>query len=161
MKKLIITGIAAMVIGTLALPGISHAVPQAQENTGCGLGAMLIGDKGNDYLLGQLAMTFLNGFSSNGTFGITSGTSNCAKPSRVVQNEKLNNFVAANMDSLAQDIASGKGESLNTVAELMNVPAEKRATTFASLQTNFAKIYTSDKVQSADVIDNITTVLAN
>lgn len=160
MKKLIITGIAAMVIGTLAMPGTSQAVPQAQENTGCGLGAMLIGANGNDYLLGQMAMTTLNGIGSQ-SIGITIGTSNCKQPSKIVQNERLNNFVAENMDSLAQDIASGKGESLDTVAELMAIPAEKKAYTFAVLQTNFAKIYTSEKVQSADVIDNIAVVLAN
>lgn len=161
MKRLIITGFAALAIGIFAMPSVSQAVPQAQENTGCGLGAVLIGEKGNDSLIAQLAMTCLNGTSGNGTFGITTGTSNCKKPTNIVQNERLNNFVAANMDSLAQDIASGKGESLDTVAELMSIPAEKKATTFAALQTNFAKIYSSENVQAGQVIDNISVVLAN
>src|SRR5574337_695205 len=105
MKRLVIAGLSlAFFAGTFALPATSSAVSSAQENTGCGLGAMLIGDKGNDMLIGQLAMTFLNGILGNQTFGITSGTSNCKAPTRVVTNERLNQFVADNMDSLAQDI---------------------------------------------------------
>jgi len=72
-----------------------------------------------------------------------------------VSNEKLKNFVAANMETLAQDMAAGNGESLVTLAELMEVPAEKRGAFYASVQANFTKIYTSSDVQSAEVIDNI------
>ncbi len=59
------------------------------------------------------------------------------------------------METLAQDMATGSGESLVTLAELMEVPAEKRGAFYASLQSNFTKIYTSSDVQSAEVIDNI------
>lgn len=159
MKRFVVAGLAVTFVAvTLMFPGSSSAASQAQENTGCGLGALFIGDKANDSLLGQLAMTILNGISANQTFGITSGTSNCKAPSRIVMNEKLNKFVADNMDSLAQDMATGRGESLDTLAELMNVPAEKKPEFFASLQSNFTNIYTSEKVVSADVIDNIASI---
>ncbi|MBI5492098.1 MAG: DUF3015 family protein [Deltaproteobacteria bacterium] len=162
MKRLVIAGLSlAFFAGTFALPATSSAVSPAQENTGCGLGAMLIGEKGNDMLIGQLAMTFLNVLLGNQTFGITSGTSNCKAPTRVVTNERLNKFVADNMDSLAQDIAMGRGESLDTLAELLSVPQEKKPEFYASLQTNFSKIYSSTDVQSADVIDSITDIKSN
>ena len=55
-------------------------------------------------------------------FGITSGTSNCNKPTNFVSNDKLNKFVGENMDELAMDISSGKEWNFKTtVAKLMNV----------------------------------------
>ncbi|MEK7772991.1 MAG: DUF3015 family protein, partial [Deltaproteobacteria bacterium] len=90
--------------------------------------------------------------------GISSGTLGCKQPSKVVSNDRLNKFVAENMDELAKDIASGGGESLDAVAELAGVPAEKKAGFYASLQANFTKIYPSVDVRSADVIDNIANV---
>jgi len=162
MKRFIVGGLSlAFLVGTIVLPGKASAVSSAQDNTGCGLGAMLIGEKGNDMLLGQLAMTLLNGTFGTQTFGITSGTSECKAPSKFVSNDRLNKFVADNMDSLAQDIAAGKGETLSTVAELMSVPSEKRPVFYAALQANFSKIYTSENVKSADVIDNMASVLYN
>jgi hypothetical protein len=70
----------------------------------------------------------------------------------------LNHFVKANMDNLAKDIAQGRGESLDTFAELLQVPAEKRAEFAAKLQVNFDKVFTTDQVVLADVIDNALTV---
>jgi hypothetical protein len=57
------------------------------------------------------------------------------------------------MDELAMDISAGKGETLNTVAALMNV--ENKEDFASKLQANFSDIYTSEKVSSAEVIDNI------
>ncbi|NPA17036.1 MAG: DUF3015 domain-containing protein, partial [Aquificae bacterium] len=62
------------------------------------------------------------------------------------------------MDQLAADIASGNGETLETVSELMNIPAEKRAEFYSKLQENFDRIYSSENVQSADVIDRIVEI---
>jgi len=65
------------------------------------------------------------------------------------------------MDSLAQDIASGSGESLSTLAELLAVPVENRAGFYSRLQSGFNEIYTSSAVQSADVIEGIYRVASN
>ena len=138
------------IIGLMAAVGLTASV-YANENTGCGLGSLIIKNQ-NTVVLQVLAAT-TNGTSGNQTFGITSGTSNCNKPSNFVSNDKLNQFVNENMDELAMDISAGKGETLNTVAALMNV---KNKEDFASkLQANFSDIYTSEKVSSAEVIDNI------
>ena len=51
------------------------------------------------------------------------------------------------------DISSGKGETLNTVAKLMNV--ENTQEFSSKLQANFSEIYTSENVTSAQVIDSI------
>ncbi len=156
MKKILI---ALAMAGTMAASGTAFAASQAQTNTGCGLGALLIGEKGNESLIGQLAMTLLNNTVGTQTFGITSGTSECKQNARVVQNERLNEFVAANMDNLAKDIAAGRGESLETMAELMNIPAVERPAVYTKLQANFGSIFTSENVQAANVIDNMVTVI--
>ena len=83
----------------------------------------------------------------NQTFGITSGTLNCKK-TQFVMNEQTQEFVASNMDQLAKEIAIGKGEALDTLAELMAV--SDKASFVASLQDNYNKIYTSQDVDVAD-----------
>ncbi len=154
MKKLII-GIALAVMVFSFGASKAEAAAKAQSNTGCGLGSQLITQ--NDTLLGQLAMTFLNGISGNQTFGITSGTSGCKQATSIVSNE-TNKFVAENMDGIAQDIAMGTGETIETLAELMNVPTTERAGFYTALQANFSDIYTSENVEAGTVIDNIVAV---
>lgn len=142
MKKLLLSSLAA-----LALTSSVYA----NQNTGCGLGSVLIKDQ-NTVLL-QLVATSLNGTSGNQTFGISSGTLDCEKPQNVVSNDKLNKFVTDNMDELALNISSGNGETLNTVAKLMNV--KDTASFNAKLKANFANIYANENVTSASVIDSI------
>ncbi len=94
----------------------------------------------------------------NQTFGITSGTSDCQQPKNFVSNDKASEFMAANMDNLAKDIAQGRGETLDAFAELLGVPTEKRPEFYSLLQSGFAKIFTSPNVKMASVMDNISTV---
>lgn len=104
----------------------------------------------------QVFAVTTNGTSGNQTFGITSGTSGCAKPAKFVSNDKANEFVAGNMDALALDISNGQGEALTTLATLLNVSNPETFNTV--LQANFDKIYTSENVSSANVIDNIVSL---
>jgi hypothetical protein len=128
---------------------------------GCGLGGMVIGDEPGPI---QLVATFLNGICGNQTFGITSGTLGCEAPrtsKKRANNELLNEFIVANMDNLAKDIARGKGETLATFAELMEVPASDRPAFYQKLQENFGTIFPSENVVLADVVDNVVQVAAN
>jgi len=114
--------------------------------------------KNNDGLLSQTAAATTNGLLGNQTFGISSGTLECNQPAELYAREQLQKFVASNMDSVAKDIARGNGESLDTLAELMQVPVEKRDTFNTQLQKNFDHIFTSAQVTEAEVIENIITV---
>lgn len=125
-------------------------------NTGCGLGYMAFPNQ--DTVLEQVFAATTNGTSGNQTFGISSGTSNCDKPSEWASNERLNLFVAENMDNLAGDIAKGQGEYLSTLAVLMEIPEETRPDFYSKLQDNFSSIYTSEAVSHVDVITNIESV---
>ena len=138
------------IITMLAVAGLTASL-YANENTGCGLGSLIIKNQSTTAL--QVLAATTNVTSGNQTFGITSGTSNCAKPNNFVSNDKLNRFVSENMDELAMDISSGKGETLSTVAKLMNV--ENTSDFSAKLQANFSTIYSSENVTSATVIDSI------
>jgi len=143
LKKLLISVAAVVALATSAMAGVN-------SQTGCGLGSMIIKDDSTAIMLALQATT--NGTSGNQTFGITSGTLGCQK-TKVVMNERAQEFVASNMDTLAKEIAVGHGESLDTLAELLKV--EDKATFSAALQANYNSIYTSQKVQMSDVLDNI------
>jgi hypothetical protein len=157
MKKALL--VATLVLA-LAVPAIA-AGPAGQMNYGCGLGATVFKDgQANDSILLQLVATFLNGLCGNGTFGITSGTSDCAAPGKVASNERLNEFAYKNLDDLARDIAAGKGETISTVAELLSVPADARPAFYKSLQARFTEIFPTPTVETAHVVDTIAKIAA-
>ena len=154
MKKVLV----GAVVSIMLFSGVAFAENRA--NTGCGLGTIIFEDAPfGDTTLGQSFIVTTNGTSGNQTFGITSGTSNCEQASSFVKNDRLNDFVVANMDSLAKDIAAGEGEALDTLAELMKITPGQKSETFAKLQSNFSKIYTSNDVTAANVVDNIVAVI--
>jgi hypothetical protein len=148
--------LAIVLMSFIALPAsICYAVNQ--KNTGCGLGTLIM--KGNEGLLFQVLAVTTNGTCGNQTFGITSGTLDCEKPARFASNERLNTYVADNMDNLAKDIARGQGEYLNTLAVLMEVPEDARTDFYLKLQNNFSQIYPSSNVSSVEVVNNIEALL--
>jgi hypothetical protein len=155
MKKLMVIVLAASLVMFFAAG--SFAAPK--ENVGCGLG--YIAFKGKDGVLSQTCAATTNGTFGNQTFGITSGTLECEKPSSWTANEKLNKFVSDNMDNLAMDIARGQGEYLNTLAVLLEVPEGERASFYTKLQTHFSDIYTADTVTNVDVLKNIEVVVTS
>lgn len=156
MKRFIVAccSVAFAASAFVIAPSPSYA-EGVRNNTGCGLGHLAFQNVKKDSILIQVVAATLNGICGNQTFGITSGTLGCDKPASFVENEKLQKFVAKNMDTLAHDIAVGDGEAIAALAELMDVPKENRAEFYSALQANFNTIYASVDVQSADVIDSI------
>lgn len=144
MKRVILSAIAVVALSTSGMA--------ANNQTGCGLGSMVIKTADSAVLFALQATT--NSTFGNQTFGITSGTSGCKK-TKFVMNERAQEFVASNMNQLAKEIAIGHGESVDTLAELLKV--EDKATFSASLQENYNSIYTSKNVVMSDVLDNIAT----
>jgi len=145
MKKILVSIAAVIALSSSAMAGVN-------SQTGCGLGSIIIKDDSTAIMLALQATT--NGTSGNQTFGITSGTLGCKK-TQFVMNERAEEFVASNMDQLAKEIAQGYGESVDTLAELLEV--SDKATFSASLQANYNSIYTSKNAKMADVLDNIST----
>lgn len=141
-----------ILLSTIAVVALSSSVMAANLQTGCGLGNQVIKNPDSAILYALQATT--NGTSGNQTFGISSGTSGCEK-TKFVMNERAQEFVASNMDILAKEIALGQGESINTLAELLEVSDVESFQ--ASLQNNYNSIYTSQNVKMNDVLDNINT----
>lgn len=128
---------------------------QAADNTGCGLGTVLWGNKADGSVFSQSLQATTNGTFGNQTFGITSGTLGCEQPGNVAATERLMEFTVANMDNLARDIARGEGEALETLAELLVVPEANRGEFYASLQGSFTDIFTTGDESAANVLDRI------
>ncbi len=144
------------VVALLSLSVVGSVFAENYGSAGCGLGSMIFGDQPGGI---QVIAATTNGSTYSQLFGITSGTSNCDKQPKSFSNRKLNEFVAANVDNLAKDIAMGHGESLETVAELLGIPTAQRTQVYAKLQSNFSNIFTSERVETADVIDGIVTIV--
>ena len=139
----------------LLLSGTAFAAGQAASNTGCGLGTILWGNNADGSIMSQSLQATTNGTFGNQTFGITSGTLGCTQPANIAATERMIEFTAANLDNLAKDIAQGQGESLETLAELMAVPADQRVALYSHLQANFDGIFTTGNERSGDVLDRI------
>jgi hypothetical protein len=150
MKKLLV------MVAVLSLFAASYASAN-QMNTGCGVGTLIFQDTKDQSTLVQAVAISTNGTFIN-SFGVTTGTSDCKQPSKVVKNERLNEFVHANLDDLARDISAGRGETLSTVAELMGVPSADRAAFNANLQAHFQEIFPTPGVEYAHVVDTIVSV---
>lgn len=151
-----LVGILAVAAGVWL---VSTAGAVDQKNTGCGLGSMAF--EGQNGLVSQVFAATTNGTFGTQTFGITSGTANCERFKSYTMNDKVNVFVADNMDSLAKDIAKGEGEYLETMAGLMEFDQAQRPQFYAELQKNFARIYGSAAVTPAEVLAAISDVASS
>lgn len=142
---------AATIAATLA---VSNAYA---ENTGCGWGTMVFegkSGKGNEIL----AVT-TNGTLGNQTFGITTGTAGCDEGATIASAE-VRIFASANMDKLARDMAVGEGETLNSLAELMQIEQADKAKFFVLTKLNFDRIYTSESVTTGEMLTALRDLMA-
>lgn len=116
MKALFLLMFLALFSGAVHAAGYGAA--------GCGLGSLVFETKngrGNQIL----AMT-TNGFFGSQIFGISSGTSNCDAQGLFAESKVQQTFVAANFDVLTQEMATGKGEHLVTLGQILgcqDIPA--------------------------------------
>lgn len=139
MKKLIIVALLASPLAAFAA---------GENNVGCGLGsAIWAGQKG---IAPQILAATTNGTSANQTFGITSGTLGCTQDGVVQSKWKIAVFVDGNRLQLARDAASGRGETLDALAALLQIDAaDKGAFTDLTKQqysTIFAQTASTEQI---------------
>jgi hypothetical protein len=118
---------------------------------GCGLGSMAFGNQRGPI---QILAATTNGILGNQTFGITSGTSNCGSG---ILAQGTRNFVEANRQVLAKDVARGEGESIGALT-VINGCADSRAVG-AALQGRFGAIFPSTQATDAEVAGAILETL--
>ncbi|MCG6139403.1 DUF3015 domain-containing protein [Leptospira mtsangambouensis] len=112
---------------------------------GCGLGSQVI--KTNDTM--QIFAATTNGIAYNQTIGITIGTSNCTADGVVKQDKVQELFVTMNYDSLGQEMASGKGEKLESLGNLLGCSNDSISRFGQVTKENYAKLITEDSTPAS------------
>lgn len=126
------------------------------ENTGCGWGTIAFeGDSGKG---SEIMAVTTNGTSGNQTFGISSGTLGCDEGATIASAE-VQLFASANIDKLARDMAIGEGETLRSLADLMEIGEADKAKFFMLTKTNFNKIYPSEDVTTGEILSALQDVM--
>ncbi|HEX7928496.1 MAG TPA: DUF3015 domain-containing protein [bacterium] len=142
------------ILGILAV-AVLFATPAfaANDGAGCGLGSQLF--KGQSGLVPNVLAATTNGSLGNNTFGMTSGTSGCNADSVVKKEYEQQQFVAANLDSLSQEMAQGQGEHVTALAGLMGCAAVVQGN-FAKLsQEKYSAIFTGADAQPLAVLASL------
>ena len=120
----------------------------AIDSTGCGLGSMAW--RGQSGILPQVAAVTTNGTFGTQTFGITFGTSGCDPNGRVTggTQKMVLAFLENNLEQFAMDAAAGQGETLTTLAGIMNM--DEKTVAEKSYQ-HFAVLFPNENVDAVDV----------
>jgi len=136
---------AVVVCSVLGLAGNANAI---DSTGGCGLGSMAW--RGQSGIIPQSLAITTNGIFGSNTFGVTFGTSGCDPNGRITggTGRMMLAFLEDNMEQFAMDAAAGKGETIDTLAGIMDVDSAKLG---KEVQRNFAYIFPNDDVEAADV----------
>ena len=145
MKKFYLLSAAAALV-------LAASSAQAVDSTGCGLGSMAW--RGQSGPVPQVLAVTTNGMTGSQTFGITFGTSGCDPNGRVTGGTQrmVFHFIENNMEQYALDAARGEGETLDTLAGMLNVD---KADFAAKSQENFASIFPDGNVDAIYVTQQI------
>lgn len=135
---------ASLAFGTAMFASASS---QALDSSGCGLGSMAW--RGQSGILPQVAAVTTN-TSASQTLGITFGTSGCDPNGRVTggTQKMILAFMENNLEQFAIDAAAGQGETLTTLAGIMNVDEDVVA---SKSYQNFALLFPNENVDAVDV----------
>ncbi len=107
---------------------------------GCGLGSMVFEENS---AFNQVLAATTNGTFGSQTFGISTGTSNCADNGVAKVEKQKEMFVAMNYEKLTQEMAQGRGETLVAYSSVLG--CKQNADKFS----NFAKKNYKDKFSKA------------
>ena len=151
MKRTLV--IAAM--GVLASGGVALADP----DVGCGWGTMAF--KGQTGTAAKVLAATTNSILGNQTFGISSGTAGCKRGGTVTADARLNMYASTNSDQLASEMASGRGESLDTLAQLIGVSEADKPAFFALAKRNFGTLFPGDQVSAGEMIGALKGLMAD
>ena len=69
-------------------------------------------------------------------------------------------FIDGNKDKLARDMSTGNGEALESLAKLIGIQDQDKASFFKATKDNFARIFASDNVTTDQVVASLKQVLA-
>lgn len=142
MKKNLVLG----AVFAAALFAVSPA--KAIDSTGgSGLGSMAW--RGQSGIIPQVLAMTTNGIFLN-TIGVTLGTSGCDPNGRVTggTGKLVLAVIENNMEQFAMDASAGRGETIDTIAGLLEVDSKELG---ARAQQNFAYLFTDENVEAVDL----------
>ncbi|TNC80665.1 MAG: hypothetical protein C9356_13200 [Oleiphilus sp.] len=148
MKKLLIGAVIA------SAPMFASAHP-----AGCGLGTHVIFKQASSWVEHVLAAT-TNGTSGNQTFGMTSGTLGCESANGPLAS-RVDSFLDKNLEQLALDSASGEGETLAALIELIGIEEADESVFKHEVKTNFDAIFASTETDSGQVYDALVNMMSH
>lgn len=90
----------------------------------------------------------------------TSSTFNWYHPGMLQKERQIQFFVRANFSRLKEDMASGRGAYLSSLAKLMEVPQENRQDFFNWTKFHFQDLFPSDKTTSEEMLYTLDMKLA-
>ncbi|MEG0342298.1 DUF3015 family protein [Acinetobacter sp. TY1] len=143
-------------IAVAAVLVMGSSVAMADPDVGCGVGSTIW--EGQSGKIAKILAGTTNGIFTNQFLGITFGTLGCGGNGKVTA--QVVTFTNENAEVLARDMAVGQGESLNVLAELMNIQSTDKARFFEVTKANFSQIYAADH-NSAQVLASLQQVMAN
>jgi len=138
-----------LTIAAILAAGMFSANAHAVDSTGCGLGSLAW--RGQSGMLPQiLAVTTNNYLIPSQTFGITSGTSGCDPHGRITggTGKMTLAFLENNLEQFAMDASAGHGETIDTLAGILNIDSEKLG---EIAKTHFAVLFPDENVDAVDV----------
>ncbi len=116
---------------------------------GCGLGSIIIKDNGMIQLIPGTTNATLG---VDQTFGITSGTSNCVEDGVVTADREQEAFVEANMSTLRRDMATGGGEYLTALGDLLGCGDAVQPSLGGFAQRHYGSVYPSSARTPREVL---------
>jgi hypothetical protein len=143
---------AVVIWAAASLTASSPAEAKAYGPAGCGLGSLIF-DPDSGFT--QVFAATTNGTFGTQTFGITSGTSNCADSSGGSASAKA--FVETNRVALAKDIARGRGETIDSLTVLAGCRTSNAVG--SSLQRRFDQIFADVAASDSAVGDSVIAAL--
>lgn len=141
MKKVLMASLSAAFL-------LASANVYAIDSTGCGLGSMAW--RGQSGIAPQVLAATTNGLFFNQTFGITFGTSGCDPNGRVTggTGRMVLAFMENNMEQYALDASAGRGETIDTLAGILNMDSAKLG---EISKQNFAYMFDNQNVDAVNV----------
>jgi hypothetical protein len=115
--------------------------------------------RGQSGIIPQVLAATTNGLFGNQTFGITTGTSGCDPNGRVTggTGRMLFAFLENNMEQFAFDASVGQGETLVSIAGILNVDEAELS---AKIHDNFGMLFASNNVDAVELTLSILSMNA-
>ncbi len=157
-QTLLVSATVFFLFGTTGVAIAAHP----DNGPGCGLGKLAWSAYPGQQSIGaQVLQSTTNGVIPSQTFGISFGTSGCTNDGTIFASEKVNVFASVNFENISQEMAQGQGESLASLATLMEIPTEQHEIFFALAQEKYTTLIQAGETSPKAVVKAIYSAMDN